>query len=121
MSTPITPAPASTATLASFEESIARLTRIVERLEEGELTLEESLQLFEEGIKLSRVSQERLDRAQKRVEKLLRGQLAKGGERVGVQIILGELGAVLCCLIFGAHGERVAGECAAAFSDRFVE
>jgi exodeoxyribonuclease VII small subunit len=72
MSTPITPAPASTATLASFEESIARLTRIVERLEEGELTLEESLQLFEEGIKLSRVSQERLDRAQKRVEKLLR-------------------------------------------------
>jgi exodeoxyribonuclease VII small subunit len=62
----------SPATLASFEESIVRLTRIVERLEEGELTLEESLQLFEEGIKLSRLSQERLDRAQKRVEKLLR-------------------------------------------------
>jgi exodeoxyribonuclease VII small subunit len=59
-------------TLASFEESIARLTQIVERLEEGDLTLEESLALFEEGIKLSRVSQERLDRAQKRVEKLLR-------------------------------------------------
>jgi exodeoxyribonuclease VII small subunit len=59
-------------TLASFEESIARLTQIVERLEEGELTLEESLQLFEEGVKLSRQSQERLDRAQKRVEKLLR-------------------------------------------------
>jgi exodeoxyribonuclease VII small subunit len=66
------PSSASPATLASFEESIARLTRIVERLEEGELTLEESLQLFEEGIKLSRLSQERLDRAQKRVEKLLR-------------------------------------------------
>jgi len=64
--------PDAPVTLASFEESIARLTQIVERLEKGELTLEESLQLFEEGIKLSRLSQERLDRAQKRVEKLLR-------------------------------------------------
>jgi exodeoxyribonuclease VII small subunit len=64
--------PEAPATPASFEESIARLTQIVERLEEGDLTLEESLQLFEEGIKLSRISQERLDRAQKRVEKLLR-------------------------------------------------
>ena len=59
-------------TLASFEEAIVRLSQIVERLEEGDLTLEESLQLFEEGVKLSRLSQERLDRAQKRVEKLLR-------------------------------------------------
>jgi exodeoxyribonuclease VII small subunit len=58
--------------LSSFEEAIVRLTQIVERLEEGELTLEESLQLFEEGVKLSRLSQEQLDRAQKRVEKLLR-------------------------------------------------
>jgi len=64
--------PDAALTLASFEEAIARLTQIVERLEEGELSLEESLQLFEEGVKLSRVSQERLDRAQKRVEKLLR-------------------------------------------------
>jgi exodeoxyribonuclease VII small subunit len=64
--------PEAPATLASFEESIARLTKIVERLEEGELTLEESLALFEEGIKLSRLSQDRLDKAQKRVEKLLR-------------------------------------------------
>jgi exodeoxyribonuclease VII small subunit len=59
-------------TIASFEEAIVRLTQIVERLEQGELTLEESLQLFEEGVKLSRLSQERLDRAEKRVEKLLR-------------------------------------------------
>jgi exodeoxyribonuclease VII small subunit len=59
-------------TLASFEEAIVRLGQIVERLEEGELTLEESLELFEEGVRLSRLSQERLDRAQKRVEKLLR-------------------------------------------------
>jgi exodeoxyribonuclease VII small subunit len=59
-------------TLASFEQSVVRLTQIVERLEEGDLTLEESLQLFEEGVKLARQSQERLDRAEKRVDKLLR-------------------------------------------------
>jgi exodeoxyribonuclease VII small subunit len=59
-------------TLASFEASIQRLTQIVERLEQGDLTLEDSLQLFEEGVRLSRLSQERLDRAQRRVEKLLR-------------------------------------------------
>jgi exodeoxyribonuclease VII small subunit len=57
---------------ASFESSISRLTEIVEKLEQGELPLEDSLRLFEEGIKLSRISQERLDRAQKTVEELLR-------------------------------------------------
>jgi exodeoxyribonuclease VII small subunit len=62
----------SPATIASFEDAVARLTKIVERLEEGDLTLEESLALFEEGVTLSRQSQERLDSAQKRVEKLLR-------------------------------------------------
>ena len=60
--------PAST----SFEETIKRLTAIVEALEEGDLSLEESLRLFEEGVKLSRLSQEKLDRAQKRVEELLK-------------------------------------------------
>jgi exodeoxyribonuclease VII small subunit len=59
-------------TQASFETSISRLTEIVEQLERGELTLEDSLRLFEEGVKLSRTSQERLDRAQKKVEELLR-------------------------------------------------
>jgi exodeoxyribonuclease VII small subunit len=57
---------------ASFESSMARLTEIVEQLEQGDLALEDSLRLFEEGVKLSRASQERLDRAQKRVEELLR-------------------------------------------------
>ena len=40
-------------------------------LERGDLPLEESLRLFEEGVKLSRVSQARLDTAEKRVEQLL--------------------------------------------------
>jgi exodeoxyribonuclease VII small subunit len=55
----------------SFEVAIKRLTEIVQTLERGELPLEESLRLFEEGIKLSRVSQQRLDSAEKRVEQLL--------------------------------------------------
>lgn len=48
-----------------------RLGQIVERLESGELPLEESLALFEEGVGLARDSQSRLDRAEKRIEQLL--------------------------------------------------
>lgn len=55
----------------SFEAAIKRLTEIVQTLERGDLPLEESLRLFEEGVKLSRVSQDRLDAAEKRVEQLL--------------------------------------------------
>jgi exodeoxyribonuclease VII small subunit len=55
----------------SFEVAIKRLTEIVQVLERGELPLEESLRLFEEGVKLSRVSQQKLDVAEKRVEQLL--------------------------------------------------
>ena len=62
------PQPASGPT---FEVAIKRLNEIVQTLERGELPLEESLRLFEEGVKLSRVSQQRLDAAEKRVEQLL--------------------------------------------------
>ncbi|HVU05057.1 MAG TPA: exodeoxyribonuclease VII small subunit [Polyangiaceae bacterium] len=55
----------------SFEDSIRRLSEIVETLEGGELPLEESLRLFEEGVKLARSSQSTLDRAERRVEELL--------------------------------------------------
>ncbi|HEX3772190.1 MAG TPA: exodeoxyribonuclease VII small subunit [Polyangiaceae bacterium] len=55
----------------SFEAAIKRLTEIVQVLERGEIPLEESLRLFEEGVKLSRVSQQKLDTAERRVEQLL--------------------------------------------------
>ena len=55
----------------SFEDSIRRLGEIVDALESGEMPLEDSLRLFEEGVKLSRASQAKLDRAEKRVEELL--------------------------------------------------
>src|SRR5580658_2191173 len=68
---PAAPEPSAPAEGPSFEAAIKRLTEIVSSLERGDLPLEESLRLFEEGVKLSRVSQERLDAAEKRVEKLL--------------------------------------------------
>jgi len=55
----------------SFEQILARLQQVVERLESGELPLEESLAVFEEGIRLSRAGARRLDDAERRVEELL--------------------------------------------------
>lgn len=55
----------------SFEEAMKRLSQIVEDLEGNDLSLEESLSKFEEGIKLARASQAHLDQAEARVEELL--------------------------------------------------
>lgn len=55
----------------SFEESTRRLAQIVAELESGDLPLERSLALFEEGIALAKKAEERLDKAEKRVEELL--------------------------------------------------
>lgn len=55
----------------SFEDSIKRLGEIVQRLEGGELSLEESLQAFEQGIALAHDAQKRLDAAEARVDELL--------------------------------------------------
>lgn len=55
----------------SFEASAERLQAIVDQLESGELALEESLKLFEEGVRVARDAQARLDAAEKRVEELL--------------------------------------------------
>ncbi len=58
----------------TFEEAMKRLEEIVEQLEKGELPLEETLSLFEEGVKLSRFCREKLDEAEKRVEILLKDE-----------------------------------------------
>ena len=55
-----------------FEESLERLEEIVKKMEAGELTLEESLKAFEEGVRLSRLCAKKLDEADRRVEILLR-------------------------------------------------
>ena len=56
-----------------FESSLAGLERIVRELERGDLPLEKSLQLFEEGVRLTRECQQRLNEAERRIEVLLRG------------------------------------------------
>jgi len=56
----------------SFEDLLDRLEAIVERLERGELALEDALATFEAGVGLSRVLGERLGGAERRVEELLR-------------------------------------------------
>ena len=57
----------------SFEAQLASLERIVRELERGDLPLEQSLELFEQGVRLSRECQERLNEAERRIEVLLRG------------------------------------------------
>ena len=56
----------------TFETQLAALERVVRELELGDLPLEESLKLFEEGVRLSRECQERLNQAERRIEVLLR-------------------------------------------------
>ncbi len=55
----------------SFEQILARLQHVVERLESGELALEDSLAVFEEGVRLTRLGARRRDDAERRVEELL--------------------------------------------------
>jgi exodeoxyribonuclease VII small subunit len=55
-----------------FETALKRLEEIVKKLENGELTLDSALQLFEEGIKLSRFCHTTLEEAERRVEVLVK-------------------------------------------------
>ncbi len=60
-----------------FEAAMARLEEIVEELEKGDLALEQSLKLFEEGIKLSRICNKRLEEAERKVEILMKDKNGK--------------------------------------------
>jgi len=57
-----------------FEEALKKLEKIVNKLEEGELPIEESLKLFEEGVKLSRIANNVLEGAEKKIEMLVKGE-----------------------------------------------
>ena len=56
----------------TFEKGLARLEQLVDALESDELNLDKSLSLFEEGIKLARNLNKKLDQAEKRLELLLK-------------------------------------------------
>ncbi|MGB5988083.1 MAG: exodeoxyribonuclease VII small subunit [Desulfobacterales bacterium] len=55
----------------SFEDALEKLEEIVEQLESGELSLEEALKKFEEGIKLSRFCQRKLNDTEQKITTLL--------------------------------------------------
>jgi len=54
----------------SFEQSLEQMTKLVEKLESGELPLEESVAAFEQGVKLSRRCESLLDKAEQRLQVL---------------------------------------------------
>jgi exodeoxyribonuclease VII small subunit len=57
--------------MAGFEEQLTALEAVVERLERGELTLDESVRLFEEGVKLSNACKKELESAEGRIQVLV--------------------------------------------------
>ena len=56
----------------TFEQALQQLEQIVQKLEKGELPLEESLRLYEDGIRLSRLCHGKLEEAEGRIELLLK-------------------------------------------------
>jgi len=74
----------------TFEMQLASLERIVRELERGDLPLDRSLELFEQGVRLSRECQERLNEAERRIEVLLR---SGDGQTYAAPFGAGDLGA----------------------------
>ena len=66
--------------MASFEEQLTALETVVERLERGELSLDESVRLFEEGVKLSNACKKELEAAEGRIQVLV--EKGNGGMRL---------------------------------------
>ncbi len=57
-----------------FEKAMKRLEEIVEELEKGDLDIDKSLQIFEEGIRMSRLCSKKLQEAEQKIQKLTRNQ-----------------------------------------------
>lgn len=74
--------------MATFEEQLTALEGVVEQLERGELTLEDSVRLFEEGVRLSAACKRELDAAEGRIEVLV--EQGNGKMRVAQLEVVGE-------------------------------
>lgn len=57
--------------MADFERNLTELEKVVERLEQGDLSLEESVKLFEEGVKLSQSCKQELEVAEGKIQILM--------------------------------------------------
>jgi len=62
---------AKTLPAIDFEKSLAELESLVEQMEQGELSLEDSLKCFERGVRLAQTCQQALQAAEQKVEKLM--------------------------------------------------
>ena len=72
-------------TIKDFESASAELEAIVKRMEEGDLTLEKALELYERGVQLSRFCHARLEEAERRLEILdERGELRPAPPAMGL-------------------------------------
>ena len=65
------PTPAEPLSMQHFEQSLQELEKLVERMEKGDLSLEESLKDFERGVALTRSCQEALKTAEQKVQQLI--------------------------------------------------
>jgi len=65
----------------TFEQSMKKLEKIVQELESGDLPLEEAMQKFEEGIKLSRLCSEKLDETEKKITLLMQDKRGNVSEK----------------------------------------
>lgn len=63
--------PRKKSTSPDFEQSLNELEALVEQMEQGDISLEQSLELFERGVKLTRTCQESLKKAELRVQQLV--------------------------------------------------
>jgi exodeoxyribonuclease VII small subunit len=68
------------AQMPGFEDDLKKLEAVVEQLERGDLTLDDSVKLFEQGMKLSNACKAELDEAEGRIQVLVHGK--KGGMQV---------------------------------------
>jgi exodeoxyribonuclease VII small subunit len=59
--------------MANFEEKLTSLEAVVERLERGDLSLDESVKLFEEGVTLSNACKQELEQAEGKIQLLIEG------------------------------------------------
>ena len=71
--------------MENFEEQLTQLESVVEKLERGDLTLDESVRLFEDGMKLSGACKKELEQAEGRIQVLVEG---KGGSLKPVDLEL---------------------------------
>ncbi len=74
--------------MPTFEEQLKTLESVVEKLERGDLPLEESLSLFEQGVTLSEACKKELETAEGRVQVLL--QRGNARERIAEELVLEE-------------------------------